>query len=98
MPSQWKRIAVLSITTTLLLQLLRIGGSLFRVSGDDPISLMDTANETIASVGPLPDTNSDFDVTYAWNVTDRTYFYTTTPIPGTSNIITPMADKSLGIN
>jgi hypothetical protein len=64
MPSQWKRIAVLSITTTLLLQLLRIGGSLFRISGDDPISLMDTANETIVSVGPLPDTNGDFDVTY----------------------------------
>jgi hypothetical protein len=90
MRSQWKRIAVLSITTTLLLKLLRIGGSLFSSGGDDTISLVDTASETVASVGPLPDTNGDFDVTFAWNVTDRTYLYTTT--------ITPMAVKSLGIN
>jgi hypothetical protein len=64
MPSQWKRTAVLSITTTSLLQLLRIGGSLFRSGGDDTISLVDTARETVVSVGPLPDTNGDFDVTY----------------------------------
>ena len=66
------------------------GGPQFRIGGDDTISLVDTGNEIVDSVGPLPDTDSAFDVTYAWNVTDGMYLYTTTPTPGTSNILTPI--------
>lgn len=62
----------------------------FKIGGDDTISLVNTANETIASVGPLPDTDSAFDVTYALNATDGSYLYTTTPTPGASNVLTPI--------
>jgi hypothetical protein len=56
----------------------------------DTISLVDTSNEIIASVGPLPDTNSAFNVTCALNVTYGTYLYTTMLTPGVSNFLMPI--------
>jgi len=62
-------------------------GPQFGIGGDDTITLLSPTNEVVSSV-LLPDTNSAFDVTYAWNATDGSYLYTTTPTPGASNTLT----------
>lgn len=64
-------------------------GPAFRIGGDDTITLLNPTGEELSSV-TLPDTDSAFDVTYAWNATDGSYIYTTTPTPGAANTLTPI--------
>jgi Lamin Tail Domain len=41
----------------------------FAIGGDDTISLVASDRSTVvASVGPLPDTRNEFDITYAWDL------------------------------
>lgn len=67
----------------------------FGISGSDTITLVRvnsqpssaTIYEEISSV-KLPNTADAFDVTYAYDVATGTYNYTSTPTPGSNNIIT----------
>lgn len=74
----------------LLLCTQQEGGPQFKIGGDDTLSLVSTSNEVVDSVGPLPDTDSAVDVSYALNSTDGSYIYTTTPTPGAANVLTPI--------
>lgn len=68
----------------------------FGISGHDTITLVQA--QTIGSTGgktyqvlssvALPNTDSAFDVTYAYNATAGEFSYTSTPTPGTANINT----------
>ena len=60
----------------------------FGIGGDDTITLVDASGAVVDTVGPLPDTDNAFGVSYAWNETDGSYIYTTTPTPVSANNLT----------
>lgn len=63
----------------------------FGISGKDTITLVRQSSgvNAIISTVKLPNTQDDFDVTYAFNETTGEYAYTSTPTPGQPNILTP---------
>jgi Lamin Tail Domain/CotH kinase protein len=71
----------------------------FKIGESDTLTLFNPfTQEIVASVGPLPDgapkeERGAFDVTYAWNnnmYISSSYTYTSTPTPGSANILTPV--------
>jgi Lamin Tail Domain/CotH kinase protein len=82
----------------------------FKIGGSDTITLYNPATqEIVASVGPLPDgAERSYDVTYAWNndldmaaimsssLSSLSYYmYTSTPTPGSANILTPILNETV---
>lgn len=61
----------------------------FKIGGDDTITLLDAGLTTVSTVGPLlGGDNNGFDITYALDESgSESYSYTTTPTPGSSNVI-----------
>jgi CotH kinase protein/Lamin Tail Domain len=77
----------------------------FKIGGSDTLTLFNPATQVIvASVGPLPDSaERAYDVTYAWNsntddvtanMSSLSYMYTSTPTPGSVNILTPIMNET----
>jgi hypothetical protein len=60
----------------------------FSIGGDDTITLVSRDGSTaVASVGPLPDSHDEFDVTYAWDSDSNTLSFTSIDRPSeTQNV------------
>jgi Lamin Tail Domain len=60
----------------------------FSIGGDDTVTLVASDRSTIvASVGPLPGTQDEFNITYAWNPETNAFSISSTPTPGLPNIL-----------
>jgi len=59
----------------------------FAIGGDDQITLLDASGSIISTTGPLMD-RGEVDVSFAFDDTTKTFVYTSTPSPGTKNIMT----------
>jgi CotH kinase protein/Lamin Tail Domain len=69
----------------------------FAIGGDDTLTLVSSDGSTVvASVGPLPDHDAynGFNITYAWDSETNGFQYTSTPTPGSSNILTPVVEQT----
>jgi len=68
----------------------------FGIGGDDTLTLLDANLAVASTVGPLLGAdNNGFDISYAFDAnTNGTYVYTTTPTPGTLNVINPIIIES----
>ena len=66
-------------------------GPQFGIGGSDTVTLLDPSGTLVSTTGPLQDRGVS-GVSFAYDDTSQTYVYTSTPTPGSENIIVPLPE------